>query len=184
MSPLVPYVAPTAPRLPDVATLPAIELPLPTGPLGRTELSDGTLRGVSLANEDLSRSHWRVVQVSRARLTGVRLDGATLTDVVFDECLLDLSALSEARLERVAFEACRLAGADLQHLQARDVCFSGCDLTEVDLSGATFARSAMFGCTLDGARGMARLRGVGMRANDVVAASGAFASELGIRLVD
>ncbi len=42
----------------------------------------------------------------------------------------------------------------------------------------------MSGCTLDGLRGVDRLRGVAMPWNDIVGAAGTFAAELGVRLLD
>ena len=42
----------------------------------------------------------------------------------------------------------------------------------------------MSGCTLDGLRGVERLRGVAMPWADIVAAAGVFAGEIGVRLLE
>jgi uncharacterized protein YjbI with pentapeptide repeats len=178
-----PFAEPTAPRLPEPGELPEAELPFEPAPLG-VEVQRCTIRGGSLANADLARSSWRAVQLTRVRMTGVRLSEARMTDVLLEECLVDLAALAGARLERVALVGCRLAGSDLQGLQARDLRLEGCDLSDTDLSDASFSRTIALGCSFDGARGLDRLRGVGMRAGDVVAAAGAFADALGIRLLN
>ena len=55
------------------------------------------------------------------------------------------------------------------------VSFVDCDLTEADLSGARLAHCELRGCTLDGLRGAASLRGAAMPWADIVAAAGTFA---------
>jgi uncharacterized protein YjbI with pentapeptide repeats len=76
------------------------------------------------------------------------------------------------------------SGCDLQELAGEDLLLEGCDLREADLSGARFTRTELRGCRLDGVRGLDRLRGVGMRWEDVLESAGAFAGHLGVRLID
>lgn len=147
-------------------------------------LLDVALRGGSLANADLRDASIRRTSLDRMRLTGLALTEASLQDVVLRECRVDLAALAGARLRRVAFADCSLAGSALQDLRAEDVAFERCDLREVDLTGARFTRTTMRGCTLDGIRDIERLRGVGMAWSDVLAAAGAFAGAIGVRLLD
>ena len=62
--------------------------------------------------------------------------------------------------------------------------FDRCDLSEADLTGARFERSELRGCTLDGVRGGASLRGAAMPWSDILAAAGTFADALGIRILE
>jgi uncharacterized protein YjbI with pentapeptide repeats len=64
------------------------------------------------------------------------------------------------------------------------VAFRRCDLTQADIGGARLSGCEMSGCTLDGLRGVDRLRGVAMPWNDILAAAGVFAAELGVRLLE
>jgi uncharacterized protein YjbI with pentapeptide repeats len=114
----------------------------------------------------------------------VRLTDARLEDVVLRGCLVDLAGLGGCRLRRVVLDDCRLTGADLQEVACEDLVIRDCDLGEVDLTDARFTRTEIRGCTLDGARGLDRLRGVGMRWEDVLQAAGPLAAHVGIRLLD
>lgn len=145
------------------------------------DLEDVVVAGGSLANADLREATWRRVEVRGARLTGVRLTDARLDEVVFRDCRIDLAAFGGSRLRRVVFSDCLLAGSDLQELGAEDLLMDGCDLRETDLTGARFTRTELRRCPLEGARGLDRLRGVGMRWDDVLENAGAFAGHLGIR---
>lgn len=161
----------------DAVDLTGARLPL-------LDLSDVLVAGGSLANADLREAAWRRVEVRGARLTGVRLTDARLDDIVLADCRIDLAALSGARLRRVVLRDCRVAGSDLQGLAGEDLVLEGCDLREVDLSDARFTRTELRGCRLDAARGLERLRGVGMPFGDVLENAGAFAGHLGIRLLE
>lgn len=147
-------------------------------------LADVELRGANLANADFRSASLRRVAVVRGRLTGIQWSGARLDDVRFEGCRIDLAAFTGCELRRVAFDDCRLVGSDFQDLSAQDVVFTDCDLSEVDLTGARFARTEMHRCTLDGIRALERLRGVGMRWDDVLASAGAFAGAIGVRVLD
>jgi uncharacterized protein YjbI with pentapeptide repeats len=77
-----------------------------------------------------------------------------------------------------------LVQADLTGVRLDAVRFEDCDLTEADLSGARLHRCELRGCRIDGLRAMDRLRGAAMPWPDVVAAAGAFAAALGVRVLD
>ena len=62
--------------------------------------------------------------------------------------------------------------------------FEGCDLSGADISGARLERCSMRRCTLEGLRGVDRLRGVAMPWDDILAAAGVFAGELGVQLLE
>ena len=83
-----------------------------------------------------------------------------------------------------SFEDCNLRDADLRSTRMEAVRFERCDLTGADLRGARFEGCEMLGCTLDGLRAVDRLRGVAMPWNDIVAAAGLFAGELGVRVLE
>ena len=60
-----------------------------------------------------------------------------LSDVLFDDCRLDLAGLRMAKLERVVFRECRMAECDLSEASLTDVLFENCELRE-----ATYADKA------------------------------------------
>jgi uncharacterized protein YjbI with pentapeptide repeats len=126
----------------------------------------------------------RRVELHRCRLTGVELAEATLTDVVFVECRLDLAGLRMAKLERVAFRDCRMTECDFYEASLTDVLFEHCELREATLSGVTLKRVELRRCDLAGLRGVEALRGARMPWTDVLENGPLFAVALGLEIVD
>jgi len=118
------------------------------------------------------------------RLTGVTLASASLTDVAFVDCRIDLASFRFAELRNVHFDGCRLDEADFYEAKLASVLFTGCDLTRVTLAGATFTRSELRGCRLDAIGNPEQLRGVRMPLADVVQAADVLAAAAGIEIVE
>lgn len=116
----------------------------PDTPVDLTDcvLVDADLSGVVIAG--LSR-----VRFTRCRLTGAALHEATVRDVSFDDCALDLVVARAATMERVAVIGGRIDGldltdarigdAELRDVAVRDVALDGAWLVRVDLTGADLA---------------------------------------------
>ncbi len=123
-------------------------------------------------------------ELRRCRLTGAELAEATLRDVTFDECRVDLVGLRHARLERVVFRECRMGECDFYGASLVDVLFEGCELREATFSGCTIERVELRGCDLAGLRGADALRGARLPWSDVVENAALFATALGVEIVD
>ena len=147
-------------------------------------LTDVAFEDCDLANLDARGSSWWRVAVRGGRLTGCALVGATLREVSFVGCSLDLAVLGGAELERVRFEGCSLAQAELGHARMKLVVFEDCDLTGADVRDARFELVEMRGCRLDGLRGASELRGVRMPWNDVLQHAALFSAACGVEVVD
>ena len=117
----------------------------------------------------------RRVTVRGCRMTGLLWTEGALRDVTLSDCAIDLASFAAATVEHVVFERCILRQTDFQDADLRLVSFVDCDLTDADLSGARLAHCELRGCTLDGLRGAASLRGAAMPWADIVAAAGTFA---------
>lgn len=168
---------PIAPYAPDLAedTEPLAEL---------ADAMDAVASDLDLANRKARGIALVRVELRRCRLTGSELAEASLTDVTFEDCRLDLAGLRMARLERVVFRNCRMADCDLYGATLTDVLFDGCELREATLSKATVERVELSGCDLGGLRGVEALRGARMPWNDVLENAPLFAAALGIDLSD
>jgi uncharacterized protein YjbI with pentapeptide repeats len=157
---------------------------LSAGRLAHLSLSDVELESCNLANADVrGGSAWRA-RIERSRLTGVSWSEGLVRDTVLSDCRIDLSSFAATRLEQVVFERCLLMQADFQEASLRAVRFVDCDLTEADLMDARFDRCELRGCTIDGIRGAARLRGISMPWEDIVASVGTFAAAVGVTVLD
>jgi uncharacterized protein YjbI with pentapeptide repeats len=147
-------------------------------------LSDCELVRCNLANAVVRGGSMRRVTVSGSRLTGLMWTAGDVRESQFRDCRADLASLESTKLSHVSFEDCNLRDADLRSTRMESVRFERCDLTGADISGARLERCSMRGCTLDGLRGVDRLRGVAMPWEDILAAAGVFAGELGVRLLE
>jgi uncharacterized protein YjbI with pentapeptide repeats len=124
------------------------------------------------------------VELRRCRLTGAELVEATLSDVTFVDCRLDLVGLRIAKLERVVFRECRMAECDFADASLTDVLFEQCELREATVGGVKLKRVELRGCDLTGLRGAEALRGARMPWNDVLENGPLFAAALGVEIID
>jgi len=111
---------------------------------------------------DLSRSRFRELRqcrISGSKLTGADLSGAELIDVVFERCVLHLTQLRIARLQRVVFSECVLREVDAFELTAEDVAFEGSELERVNLDRLRGARIDLRGARSLSFEGVGRLDG-------------------------
>jgi uncharacterized protein YjbI with pentapeptide repeats len=148
------------------------------------DLVDTVATDVDWANERSQRLSAQRVELRRCRLTGAELAEATLRDLTFDECRIDLVGLRYARLERVVFRDCRMSECDFNGATLKDVLFERCELREATFSIWPRERVELRGCDLAGVRGADALRGARMPWNDILANAALFAGVVGIEIVD
>lgn len=146
------------------------------------DLVDAVVKNAEWANESGFRTSWQRVELELGRLTGMELAEATLQDVTFSECRLDLVGFRHARLQRVVFRDCRMGECDFGGARLEDVRFERCELTQASFAGATIQRVELAGCDLAGLVGAESLRGARMPWDDAIQAGPTFAVALGIEL--
>ncbi|MBV8563339.1 MAG: pentapeptide repeat-containing protein [Actinobacteria bacterium] len=168
---------PTAPYPPDLEddAEPATEL---------ADLVDAVAADADWSNRKARGVTLRRVVLRRCRLTGAELAEASLSDVTFEECRLDLAGLRMAKLERVVFRGCRMAECDLLDATLTDVLFDGCELTRAVFTGVRVTRVDLRGCELAGLEGVGALRGARMPWNDMLENAPLFAAALGLQVLD
>jgi uncharacterized protein YjbI with pentapeptide repeats len=168
---------PNAPYPPDLAdgAPPVTEL---------EDLVDAVADNLDWANRRATGLAARRVELRGCRFTGAELAEATLSDVTFTDCRLDLVGLRIAKLERVAFRDCRMTECDLQDAALTDVLFENCELRGATFTGVKLKRVELRGCDLTGLRGVEALRGARMPWNDVLENGPLFAAALGLEIVD
>jgi uncharacterized protein YjbI with pentapeptide repeats len=148
------------------------------------DLVDVVATDLDWASQRALRFSAQRAELRRCRLTGAELGEATLRDVTFHECRVDLVGLRYAKLERVVFRDCRMSECDLFGASLKDVLFERCELRESTVSAATLERVELRGCDLTGLRGAEALRHARMPWPDVVENAALFAIVLGIEVVD
>lgn len=151
-------------------------LPFPA-PLRDPELVDGTeWAGVEVTGELGGEAEVDSVDVvasrlANLRLTGRRIDGLHMVDVLVEDCELSGVTLPAAYLRRVEFRRCRMSGLSAPNLRAHHVRFTDCradgvsfrmsswdtcelsevNLSDVDLSSSKLSGVHLLGCDLTGA---------------------------------
>jgi uncharacterized protein YjbI with pentapeptide repeats len=96
------------------------------------ELVDGTeWAGVDIAGEvggDVEVDSLDVVasRLAGLRLTGRRIDGLHMTDVLVEDCELSGVMMPAASLRRVEFRRCRMSGLSAPNLRAHHVRYTDC----------------------------------------------------------
>jgi uncharacterized protein YjbI with pentapeptide repeats len=148
------------------------------------DLVDAVMKDRDWANERVRRWSALRAELRRCRFTGAELAEATIRDVAFDECRLDLVGFRHARFERVAFRDCRLGECDFYGASLQDVLFERCELGEANFSACKLQRVELRGCDLRGLRGAEALRGARMPWNDVIENAPLFAAVVGIEVVE
>ena len=82
-------------------------------------------------------------RLAHARLTGRRIDGLRMVDVLVEDCELSGVTMPAAYLRRVEFRRCRMSGLSAPNLRAHHV-----RLTDCRVDGASFRMSAWNTCEL------------------------------------
>jgi uncharacterized protein YjbI with pentapeptide repeats len=147
-------------------------------------LVDCCFRRANLANTVVHNGSMRRVDFGGCRLTGFTWTSGDARKANLSDCRADMASFESSRLSHVTFSDCDLREADLRSTRMEAVRFERCDLSRADLRGARLERCEMRGCTLDGLRGVDRLRGVAMPWNDILAAADVFAGEIGVRVLE
>ena len=129
------------------------------------------VRASELLDCDLAGVRLRAVM--NTRLVGCKLSGADLTnailrDVVFERCLLRMTSVRMAELERVAFGDCTLDEVDLYDTALAEVTFAGSVLTKVDADQARFHHVDLRGAKTLDFRSCSRLAGCLLSPEQVV----------------
>ena len=151
-------------------------LPVPAL-LRHPDLVDGTeWAGVDVTGEVGGEAEVDSVDVAASRLanlrlTGRRIDGLHMVDVLVEDCELSGVTMPAAYLRRVEFRRCRLSGLSAPNLRAHHVRFTDCradgvsfrmsawetsqfsevNLGDVDFLGAKLTGVHLLGCDLTGA---------------------------------
>ena len=162
--------------------------------LDDVDISAAEARGLALRDAAVEQGSWaglnaeaarmERVELRNVRLTGAAFPTASLTDVAFVGCRIDLVSFRFCELLNVHFDECRLEEADFYEARLTSVLLTGCDLTRASLANATFARSELRGCRLDAIGNPERLRGTRMPMADVLQAADVLAAAVGIEIAE
>lgn len=141
----------------------------------RTRWVDLEFTGTDLANARLIESGLERITAEGCRATGLQLAGATLTDLTFTNCLLDLVNFRTSKFRRVSFTDCKLSGSDWAEATLDRVTFTRCDLTDAEFSNTSHKQVLIDDCVIDGLRGITSLSGATIAGADPLLVANLFA---------
>ena len=148
--------------------------------LRRARLVDTLVADLQATTIDLAESVWRDSLVSGGRIGAATASSAKLARVRFRGLKLDFLNLRGATLQDVVFQDCLLGEVDASDAQLTDVDFSGSRLDSFGVRNATLKRVDLSGATLKTLSGLDHLRGAIVSAVQVIDLAPLLADHLGI----
>ena len=161
-------------------------------PVPRGRPLSSVLEGVSIVDCLVQHSNWANLRgtggrllrtrISESRMTGFAWVNASVKDVEFVDCRLDLSSWRFTDFSAVRFAGCNLAKADFTGSDLSGAQFVGCDLTGAVFDQATMDGTRLRSCVLLGIGGIQSWRGAVVHESDLLSLSYTLAHALGIRI--
>lgn len=125
--------------------------------------TDVVFENCDLSNANFLGANMHRVECKGSKMLGINLADSNFQHVLFDECMLNLSAFGYGRLKHVLFSDCRMHNADFYECTFKKMDFDTCELNEasfhhtplkgIDLSNSTFQQLTVSvedlrGCTI------------------------------------
>ena len=161
--------------------------------LKNVDLSGVAAHGLSLTDTCVEAGAWSNLDAAQATLArvearGVRASGAdfteaTLNDVLFEDCRIDLALFRFAKLDRVSFRNCRLDESDFYEATLESVVFENSSLVAASLERASLSRCEIRGGDLSDLRGVERLAGSRVTWPEVIQLAALLAEAHGIAVI-
>ena len=152
--------------------------------LAESSWLDVRVTGVQAGGLNVSGLVARRVLVDTSRLSGCILSDATLEDLQWRSCKLDMTNFRFAKLKNVIFKDCDLTDADFAGANLDNVMFASCTLERADFSAASMHDVDLTGSELVDLKGIKGLAGATIADEQLIALAPAIALELGIKLKD
>ena len=152
--------------------------------LSRARLTDVRMVGCDLQGAILDEARLRRVELVDCRMSGAVLSRARLEDVRLVGCQLDEANLRMMTSSRLQFESCSMTSADLYQSSLGGAAFLDCDLTRATFAGVAAVGARLHGSRLEGLRGADSLRGACLGSAQVVELAWPLLAALGIVVDD
>lgn len=148
--------------------------------LRRARFADTLVTDLQATTLDLAESVWRDSLVTGGRIGAAVASNAKLMRVRFRGLKLDFLNLRGATLQDVVFQDCVLGEVEAADALLTDVDFSGSRLDSFDVRNATLARVDLSRATLQTLSGLDHLRGAIVSAAQLMDLAPLLAAHLGI----
>ena len=152
--------------------------------LRRARFVETLVADLQAATLDLTESVWRDSLVTRRPIGAVAASSAKLTRVRFRGLKLDFLNLRGATLQDVVFQDCMLGEVDVADADLTDVDFAGSRVDSLSVRNATLTRVDLSGATLQALSGLDHLRGAMISPAQLLDLAPLLADHLGIEVRD
>lgn len=119
-----------------------------------------------------------------AQASGLTVTDATIKDVLFKGCRLNLANFRFTHFKNVVFEDCVLTEADFAYAQLEAVLFRKCDLQAAQFSAVKLQQVDLRSSNIEGIKGVASLKGATIDELQLLTISHLLAGELGIKVLE
>jgi uncharacterized protein YjbI with pentapeptide repeats len=160
------------------------DVTLQGGAWSHATFSDVRFEDSRLLAPDLSASHWRDAEVRRGIASGVQWFGADVRRTHFAEVKLDSVNFRNATLTDVVFTDCLLRDADFAGATLVRVRFPGCTFERADFGRVKLTEVDFRRARLEFKSGLDSLRGAVIDTGQLVELAPVFAAHLGIEISD
>ena len=148
--------------------------------LVRVSAKDMRVKQSDLSSVVFNDGQFNRVEFSTCRMTGVDFSKATLHDVIFRGCKLDLANFRFADLRRVRFIDCTLSETDFMGATLHDVGFQTCTLEKTVFDRAKCTQVDLRGSQLIEISGWGSLKGATIDDLQLITIAPYLANELGL----
>ena len=152
--------------------------------LRRARLVETLVAELKAGNVDLTESVWRDSMLTGGRIGAAAAPGAQLTRVRLRGAKIDFLNLRGATLQDVVFQDCVLGEVDAGEATLTDVDFPGSKVDTLGFRGATLARVDLSGATLQTLNGLDHFRGAIVSTAQLLDLAPLLADHLGIAVSD
>jgi uncharacterized protein YjbI with pentapeptide repeats len=147
------------------------------------DIADATIQELHAPNilsyrGSIIRSH-----IHKGQLTGLQLPEAHITDVVFNNCRLNLANFRKVKFERCIFTACDLTEADFSDANMHNALFENCQIDLAEFSNVQCKRVEFLNTNLSQIKGVGGLSGSAITEENLIEIAPLLAASHGIHLI-
>lgn len=155
-----------------------VKAELGLAPGARVEIVASDVEGCDLSQVELALV--RRTTFVDTKLVGTDFSGATLTDVVFENCILRLTSFRMATLSRVRFDGCTIDDVDCYDATLTDVDVTASRLTDMNVDQVDATRVDLRGAATLGLKGARNLSGFLVEEAQLIGLAPTLASAVGL----
>lgn len=152
--------------------------------LPKATFRDGKFEKCQLAGVVIDEGGFNRLELLDVQASGLTITNASIKDVLFKGCRLNLANFRFTHFKNVTFEDCVLAEADFAYAQLEHVLFRKCGLNGAQFSSVKLQHVDLRTSKIENLKGLASLKGATIDESQLITISYSLAEELGIQVAE